>query len=40
MLLFVSAVFLVAATVVTIPSVSLLLIMAGIGCLILEVILP
>ena len=40
MLLFVAAVFLVAAAVSTMSSVSLLLLMAGISSILLEVILP
>lgn len=39
MLLFVSAVFLVAAAVSTMPSVSLLLLTAGLSSILLEVIL-
>lgn len=40
MLLFVSAVFLTAACVINIPSVSLLLIAAGFSSILLEAFLP
>lgn len=40
MLLFVAALFLVAAGSVTIPSVSLLCLVAGIGSILLEAFLP
>lgn len=40
MLLFVSAIALIAGASATIPSASLLFITAGVGCIILEVLLP
>jgi hypothetical protein len=40
MLLFVSAIALIAGATATIPSVSILCIFAGAGCIILDVILP
>ena len=40
MLLFVSAIALIAGATATIPSVSILCIFAGAGCIILEVLLP
>ena len=39
-LLFVSAIALIAGATATIPSVSILCIFAGAGCIILEVLLP
>lgn len=40
MLLFVSAIALIAGATATIPSVSILCIFAGVGCIILDVLLP
>ena len=40
MLLFVSAIALIAAATATMPSVSLLCLFAGFGCILLEVLLP